>query len=150
MSAFFEGTEESPWAPGGGNRTYIVFGETCCDFSWQKSKGWPMLSLPAFQDDGIPPSPHHIIGALWVAGERTRLVGIWGCSLDESHVEFFGRCKPQAEEDLNAASKALCEDICPELIDVFDDGSGSERTAIPVESNVMDEAESLLVAALGK
>ena len=139
-SLFYQGTQGAVWEPEGSGRKYTlrhVPGDTCCDFFWQRQEEWPTVVVPATGDDGGADSKHHVIGGVWT--EEGALVAVWGCNVEDSVVECFGLESFQyLEEDLNVVSRALNETICPELCDVFDDGSGIERDAIPVPVSVLE------------
>jgi hypothetical protein len=60
---------------------------------------------------------------------------VWGAEDGDGHVDFFGSKDFKHIEDLKPLSKILCTEICPELIDVFDDGSGDERDVIKVKAS---------------
>eukprot|EP01033_Poteriospumella_lacustris_P018302 gene18302-13151_t len=91
-----------------------------------------------------------VLGAVWskLDNKQTHWLAFWASNPDDdSHVEFYVRDNLQAlaseanqdfsamSTDLEGVTAILCEELCPPLCDVFDDGSGITRdlTFIPSE-----------------
>eukprot|EP00522_Entomoneis_paludosa_P016531 CAMPEP_0172451314 /NCGR_PEP_ID=MMETSP1065-20121228/9409_1 /TAXON_ID=265537 /ORGANISM="Amphiprora paludosa, Strain CCMP125" /LENGTH=162 /DNA_ID=CAMNT_0013203263 /DNA_START=109 /DNA_END=597 /DNA_ORIENTATION=+ len=128
------------------DHTYLMRyckGDICCDTPWDveedQDNDWPCakIKLP----DRDEPVTFAILGAIWVQRTSTRhaLVAVWAAELGDGHVDFLCARDYQttAEADLTEISTQLCEDICPEMADVFDDGSGLEREPLAVESDLV-------------
>jgi hypothetical protein len=136
-SSFQKGTKEANWEANTG-RGYIVRyvkGETCCESPWSDDETWPKASLPkniTFDpDDADTVDDFDVIGGVW-SNQDHKLVAVWGQHPDDSHLEFYGDMNYKHLDDLETLTHKLCTEICPELIDCFDDGSGSERIVIHV------------------
>eukprot|EP01039_Chlorochromonas_danica_P010106 gene10106-11186_t len=140
-SIFQQETEEvTEWKANGSTTTttsYIlrhVKGETCCASPWFGKAKWPKLLLPISAEDEDDYAKFSIIGAVWKKSSGD-LVAVWGADLDDGHVDFF--CLDEVAEELEDLSSLLCVEICPPLIDVFDDGSGDSRTPIEVSPSLL-------------
>jgi hypothetical protein len=146
-SSFQKGTIETNWEANSG-RSYkvrYVKGETCCDSPWSEDETWPKASLPkniTFDpDDADTMEDFAVIGGVWSNNDH-KLVAVWGQHPDDSHLEFYGDMSYKHLDDLETLTHKLCTEICPELIDCFDDGSGSERKVIHVTALNCPELES--------
>jgi hypothetical protein len=156
LRAFETGTTEATWnAEENEDRKYIVrhvHGDTCCESPWSDVDNWPTVVLPTGfmvengdgeETDEPQCNPMHIVGAVWLESDKS-LVGLWGQNPDDSHLEFYCIDSYEfIEEDLNGLTGVLCTEICPELIDCFDDGSGKDRDPMKVTEAVLRAHEGL-------
>jgi hypothetical protein len=156
IRAFETGTFEATWNPEDEeDRKYIirhVHGDTCCDSAWAEAEKWPKVELPTGfmmeDDDGQETDEPQvndmdIIGGVWLASDKS-LVGLWGQNPDDGHLDFYCLDSYEfIEEDLNGLTGILCTEICPELIDCFDDGSGKDRDPRAVSESMLCANEDL-------
>lgn len=132
-------TTEAVWRPDGMDREYLLrflHGETCCDSPYAGEEDWPTILFTAAwgcgsgdtSDDGE--EPYHyvlsVIAGLWLK-DTGKFIGFWGADQGDGHVSFFCSKSYEHIEELRQLSGILCTEICPPLIDIFDDGSGKDR-----------------------
>ena len=80
----------------------------------------------------------NVIAALWTK-DSGAFVAFWAADEnDDDHVDFYVREGFEDVDELGAVSAALCTEICAELVDVFDDGSGADRDPISTPQSVFD------------
>jgi hypothetical protein len=140
---FEELMDKATWtAPSG--IAYIVRyckGDDCCNSPWAHPRGVVVSSGG---------QELWVLGAVWskLDNKQTHWLAFWASNPnDDGHVEFYVRDNLQAlaseanqdfsamSADLEGVTAVLCEELCPPLCDVFDDGSGTTRdlTFIPSE-----------------
>ena len=146
-SSFEEGTTEAYWGPEGSEQNKYVLrhihGETCCESPYADVPDWPVLEWiiePGSEYDNEDGEGRKrvlsVIAGVWVK-ETGKFVAFWAADEnDDSHVEFYVRKDYEDLDDFPAISGLLCTEICPELIDVFDDGSGTDRDPIDTPESV--------------
>lgn len=125
-------------------RDYIMRycnGEICCDTPWDRDEDtdWPVANFVIPLAEETEPRDSKILGAIWTKIDAqdkdfSTLIAFWAAEVGDGHVEFY--CSSQhdfAQTDLADISEKLCDEICEEMADVLDDGSGIERepNAIP-------------------
>jgi hypothetical protein len=146
-SSFERMTTESEWSPADGGRTYMlryIHGETCCESPYADVDNWPTISFtaPWGLEEVEGESPHDyelsVIGAIWVK-ESGKFVGFWGADEGDGHVYLIcSKDYEYAKEDFEPLSGILCTEICPPMIDVFDDGSGKDRDVVLLDGEMID------------
>lgn len=144
QSSFEKGTTEAEWHPDDAeDRVYILrflHGDTCCDSPYADVEDWPNLSYTQradSDDDEDRAISLAVIGGVWLKSDG-RFVAFWGADDGDSHVDFYCAKDYEHVEDLNPLSGILCEEICPPMIDVFDDGSGKDREPVLLDRSVLD------------
>ena len=143
-SSFVKGTDQAVLAADLGAKYIIrhIPGATCCDSPYGDVADWPILTNYLIDEDaddeeGKREQSLAVIGGVWLA-DGGKFVAFWAAdSNDDDHVYFL--CQEGLEEDtvLQELSGRLCTEICPEMIDVFDDGSGKDRDPTPVPASVL-------------
>lgn len=138
MSVFEEGTTVTEWSPSGEGPQYIlrhVHGETCCDAPWDGMPDWPIIRHLR-QEEGEPDYTYvlAVIAGLWDK-DSGRFVAFWGSDEGDGHVDFYCRDDFEDISALEPLSGILSTELCPPLIDVFDDGSGKDRDPIAIPSS---------------
>jgi hypothetical protein len=142
-SSFEKGTTEVNWGPESEKDKYIVrfiYGETCCESPWGDAPDWPSLTYKRINEDEDGEeyaSRQSVIAALWIK-ESGEFIAYWGVDDDDGHVDFFCKEGLKGTDGLDMVSGVLCTELCPELIDVFDDGSGKDREPTFVPSASFD------------
>lgn len=63
---------------------------------------------------------------MWVKSSGM-FIGFWGADAGDGHVDFYCSKDYENVADLESLSGILCTQLCPPLIDVFDDGGGEDR-----------------------
>jgi hypothetical protein len=135
MKTSFEvGTTEAHWSPtdDAHDSKYVlrfIHAETCCESPYANIADWPVICFSAKwspEDESDYDYKLSVVAGLWLK-ESGKFIGFWGADEGDGHVDFYCRDDSENIEDLDIISGVLCTKICPELIDVFDDGSGSER-----------------------
>lgn len=146
---FEQKTTEATWAPeGDSGREYklrYIHAEDCCSPDSVDHPEWPSFSLPTDFEyygneeredatDDEEKADHPVLGAIWTS--EGLLVAAWVYQQD-SHVELFGKKDYEFIDDLEHVTRDLCVQICPEMCDVFDDGSGTTREVTKVLSRLL-------------
>lgn len=140
---FEELMDKSTWTSPSGIGYIVRYckGDNCCYFPWAHPRGVVVSSGG---------NRLCVLGAVWSnwGNKQTHWLAFWASNPDDdSHVEFYVRdnleaLASEANQDFSAVSTDLegvtavvCEEFCPPLCDVFDDGSGTTRdlTFIPSE-----------------
>jgi hypothetical protein len=136
---FEQKTTEGTWTKEGTDREYkirYIHGEDCCLPGIKALPEWPKFRLPSALDyyygdeereantDQEHFEDYDVLGGIWDSSGK--LVAAWVYH-DDSHVELFGKKDYEFIDDLETITGDLCETICPQMADVFDDGSGTER-----------------------
>lgn len=139
-SSFERGTTEGSWGPEDVENKYViryVHGETCCESPWSNEEDWPTLTYvrPAEDDEDEYQYILSVIAGLWIK-ETGEFVAFWGADEGDGHIDFY--CKESFEnpDELEPLSGILSTEICPPLIDCFDDGSGKDRDPLVVPDSV--------------
>merc|ERR1719384_2080191 len=91
----------------------------------------PSLMLPNHYEPKDSDREHYIIGAIY--DQTKQLVGLWTAEKDDGHVEFW--CVGGHQFD--SVTEDWCDDIAPAVVDIVDDGSGSEREPRIVDAAVL-------------
>jgi hypothetical protein len=145
-SSFEEGTTVKEWSPtDADDRVYIlrfIHGETCCESPYAGVDDWPVISYTEpSADEGEPDHEYilHVIGAVWNKTDG-KFIAFWGADEGDGHVDFYCANDFQHVEDLNPLSAVLCTEICPPMIDVFDDGSGKEREPKLLDPQILNHS----------
>ena len=133
-SSFEEGTTEATWGLPGSEDKYMlryIHEETCCSAPYGEVADWPVIEFTAKWSPEEEDSEDYdfclsVIAGLWVQSSG-KFIGFWGADAGDGHVDFYCRDDCEVVDELGTVSAVLCEEIAPALIDVFDDGSGSER-----------------------
>mmetsp|Transcript_15919 Transcript_15919/g.16100 ORF Transcript_15919/g.16100 Transcript_15919/m.16100 type:complete len:155 (-) Transcript_15919:285-749(-) len=123
-----------------GGRFIVRYPKDPCEMNCgdePKAESWPELMLPFFGDESRE-SEASVIAAAWYKGQ---LCAVWAQDQGDCHIEMF--CPKSAvcdtlmngEQGLNALTGYLSDNgEWPEMLDVLDDGSGTDRDPIVVES----------------
>lgn len=141
---FEELMDKSTWTSPSSEIAYIVRyckGDNCCYFPWTNSRGIFVSSRGR---------KLWVLGAVWsnLRSPVAHWLAFWASDPDDdSHVEFYVRDDLEAlstagqqyfssvSSDLEGLTALVCDEFCPPLCDVFDDGSGTtrENTFIPAD-----------------
>ncbi len=145
-TAFEEKTVEVKWTAKGTDREYTlryINGDDCTS-PVDGFEEWPSLSLPwrlekreedeeDEEDEEQETVDCFILGAIWNSDKK--LVAVWTHHHDSA--ELIGKSSYEFVDDLEDVTEALCETICPEMADVFDDGRGTTREVVKVEESLL-------------
>jgi hypothetical protein len=146
-SIFFKSTSQTEWEHEESGRKYVVRyvkGDICNNVPWIGLNQWVTIKIPSSNgdgedgeegDDGEGPLLNFVIGIVSVVGGD--VVGVWGCDEGDGHIDLFVSKEYSFPSDFDDLSSHLCTEICPEMVDVFDDGSGIDREPVLVPNSVL-------------
>ncbi|RYH15020.1 hypothetical protein EON65_32545 [archaeon] len=150
QSSFVKGTTEAVWKPRAEgekeeetneDREYIlrfIHGDTCCESPYADIEDWPVLTYTTPSEDAGEEDHEYIlsvIAGVW-SKDTGKFVAFWGADEGDGHVDFYCSNDFEHVHEFNELSGILCTEICPPLIDVFDDGSGKDRDPVLIEPSV--------------
>lgn len=141
-SSFEAGTTEGSWGPDGEEDKYIlryIHGETCCMSPWGDVADWPTLTHIRPEEDGEDEYQNvlSVIGAVWLK-QTGEFIAFWGSDEGDGHIDFYVKDSFENADELEPLSGVLSTEICPPLIDCFDDGSGKDREPTIVPDSVFN------------
>lgn len=152
---FWKSTTQIEWSPDSetSSRSYTVRyvkGGVCTSVPWIGLDSWATVQIPEEamsgqiqEDENEELILHYVIGVVTCSGDngdkkKGDIVGIWASDAGDGHVEFYcDKDFKYSSTDFNELSSQLCTEICPELADVFDDGSGIDREPILIASSIL-------------
>lgn len=141
-SMFWKSTTHSLFIPNDckNKRRYnlrYVKGDICCNVPWIGVDDWLSVEIPNDEEELIL---NHIIGIVSVVDDddgKQNIVGVWGSDAGDGHIELYCIDTFEFISDFDELSTRLCTEICPEMRDVFDDGSGMDREPINIPASVL-------------
>ncbi len=141
-SSFEQGTTEKEWSASDSDTVYLlrfIHGDTCCESPYSDVEDWPTISFTQRieEDDEDRNYVLSVIGGVWDKSSG-KFVAFWGADEGDGHVDFYCTNDFDRVDDLSPLSGILCTEICPPMIDVFDDGSGKDRDPVLIEANLFD------------
>lgn len=139
-NCFVKGTTETTWSPADSDKEYTIrhiHGDTCCESPYADVEDWPTISYSALWSQDEPDEPLYnyvlsVIAAVWEK-DSGKFIAFWGADEGDGHVYFYLSKDVKNVEDFEPLSGILSTEICPPLIDVFDDGSGKDREPVMLD-----------------